>query len=540
MSFAEQHLDMLVALRAISLPTYANLMRRCHDEEAYQPAVALVAERSQDDGSTGGSDLPDLTRLLGSPDYRDFLAHVTSLAPEHVPVVQQLLETKEYGQRLARTKAASLQEYLDELRVVSAEEISRALVAGTIVNAVDEHGDPLPVRSDEDVSGAFLEAPTATAYVDAEVLRSVLADFATGAGGRVANPQGLRLREVVVGGALNLNWLRLDFPLGFEGCDFHHWVSANHLVVPWLSFDSCDFTPVGQASHRERGALNASSLEVASSLRFWGCRGLGQLFIPDAVVGEFSPANPEAPAASSESTFRTVIDGARFGKLWIPPDEGAIPFKLSRSVRIDSVGLADVEDASGRDSDKAAARRLHDWLTTSSEPLPEDVWHELEQALRRAGMARAATEFGVLGARARTRHKPWGWAERLVLGPTVRYFYSNVRALWWLLGLLAIAVVVTFAFAQQFVQSPLANPSSLPDGWWESLLDRVAWSLLYATDTVLSPVSLGQAETVWPASPWLTLALAVIKGLSLLLLGLLVVGVTGLAERRGTTAGSAS
>lgn len=540
MSFAEQHLDMLVALRAISLPTYANLMRRCHDEEAYQPAVALVAERSQDDGSTGGSDLPDLTRLLGSPDYRDFLAHVTSLAPEHVPVVQQLLETKEYGQRLARTKAASLQEYLDELRVVSAEEISRALVAGTIVNAVDEHGDPLPVRSDEDVSGAFLEAPTATAYVDAEVLRSVLADFATGAGGRVANPQGLRLREVVVGGALNLNWLRLDFPLGFEGCDFHHWVSANHLVVPWLSFDSCDFTPVGQASHRERGALNASSLEVASSLRFWGCRGLGQLFIPDAVVGEFSPANPEAPAASSESTFRTVIDGARFGKLWIPPDEGAIPFKLSRSVRIDSVGLADVEDASGRDSDKAAARRLHDWLTTSSEPLPEDVWHELEQALRRAGMARAATEFGVLGARARTRHKPWGWAERLVLGPTVRYFYSNVRALWWLLGLLAIAVVVTFAFAQQFVQSPLANPSSLPDGWWESLLDRVAWSLLYATDTVLSPVSLGQAETVWPASPWLTLALAVIKGLSLLLLGLLVVGVTGLAERRGTTAGSPS
>ena len=401
MSFAEQHLDMLVALRAISLPTYANLMRRCHDEEAYQPAVALVAERSQDDGSTGGSDLPDLTRLLGSPDYRDFLAHVTSLAPEHVPVVQQLLETKEYGQRLARTKAASLQEYLDELRVVSAEEISRALVAGTIVNAVDEHGDPLPVRSDEDVSGAFLEAPTATAYVDAEVLRSVLADFATGAGGRVANPQGLRLREVVVGGALNLNWLRLDFPLGFEGCDFHHWVSANHLVVPWLSFDSCDFTPVGQASHRERGALNASSLEVASSLRFWGCRGLGQLFIPDAVVGEFSPANPEAPAASSESTFRTVIDGARFGKLWIPPDEGAIPFKLSRSVRIDIVGLADVEDASGRDSDKAAARRLHDWLTTSSEPLPEDVWHELEQALRRAAQQGGGpTGLGVRGSNA--------------------------------------------------------------------------------------------------------------------------------------------
>lgn len=540
MSFAEQHLDMLVALRAISLPTYVDLMRRCHEPASFQPATTLVAERSQADDSGDGSGLPDLTTLLGSPGYRDFLADVSHLAPEHVPVVQQLLETKEYGQRLARTKASSLQEYLDELRVVSAEEISRALVAGTIVNAVDEHGDPLPVRSDEDVSGAFLETPTATAYVDAEVLRSVLADFATGASGQVANPQGLRLREVVIGGELNLNWLRLDFPLGFEGCDFHHWVSANHLVVPWLSFDSCDFTPVGQLFHRERGALNASALEVTSSLRFWGCRGLGQLFIPDAVIGEFSPANPEASSASTATTFRTVIDGARFGKLWIPPDEGAIPFEVSRSVRIGSVGLADVEDTSGKKADAAAARRLHDWLTASSASLPEEVWTELEQALRRSGRARAATEFGVLGAEARTRHKPWGWVERWVLGPTVRYFYSNVRALWWLLGLLVVAVVVTFSFAHQFVQSPLANPSTLPDGWWESFMDRAAWSLLYATDTVLSPISLGQAETVWPESPWLTLVLAVVKGLSLLLLGLLVVGVTGLAEKRGTADGSAS
>lgn len=541
MSLAEQHLDILVALRTISLPDYVDLMRRCHDPASYQSAIKVVADRSAELESAGGSgSLPDLTHLLGSPDYRAFLARVSELAPDHVPVVQQLLETSEYELRLAKTKAVSLQDYLDELRVVSAEEIARALVDGTIVNALDKHGHPLRVRSDEDVSGAFLDTPTATAYVDAEVLRDVLADFASGASGRVANPQGLRLREVVIGGELNLNWLRLDFPLGFEGCDFHHWVSANHLSVPWLSFDSCDFTPVGQATHRDRGALNAASIEVGSTLRFWGCRGLGQLFIPDASIGDFSPSNPEVPGDPSLTTFRTVIDGARFGRLWIPDGEGAVPFEVSRSVRIGSVGLPGVDETTGRDADRAAAQRLHDWLTASSAEVPEDVWHELEQALRRSGMARAATEFGVLGARARTRSKRWGWLERLVLERTVRYFYGNLGALWWLLGLLALAFVLAFAFADQFVQSPLANPSSLPDGWWGSLVDRAVWSLLFATDTVLSPISLGQAETVWPESSWLTLVFAFVKGLSLLLIGLLVVGLTGLAEKRSTTVGSGS
>ncbi|WP_460793621.1 hypothetical protein [Nocardioides pacificus] len=541
MSFAEQHLDILVALRTISLPTYVDLIRRSHDDASYKSAIALVADRSEKLDSSGSSDsLPDLTRLLSVPDYREFLARVSEVAPDDVPVVQHLLETREYEQRLARTKAASFQDYLDELRVVSALEIASALVDGTIVNALDEHGRPLPVRSDEEDSGAFLHTPTATAYVDGEVLRTVLADFASGANDLKANPQGLRLRGVVIGGDLNLNWLRLGFPLGFEGCDFHQWVSANHLSVPWLSFDSCDFTPVGQRMYRDRGALNAASIKVESSLRFWGCRGLSQLFIPDAVIGDFSPANPDTPDEAKVTAFRTEIDGARFGKLWIPDGEGAIPFEIKRSVRIESVELAGVDETSDKESDRAAARRLHDWLTESSAQVPEDVWQELEQALRRSGRSRAATEFGVLGARARTRGKPWGWLERLLLDRTVRYFYGNLGALWWLLGLLVVTFGVAFAFAEQFVQSPLANPSSLPDGWLGSFMDRAVWSLLYAGDTVLSPISLGQAETVWPESSWLTLVLGLIKGSSLLLLGLLVVGVTGLAEKRGKTTGADS
>lgn len=542
MSFAEQHLALLAALRSISLRTYVDLMGTCQDPASYERGIKVIAARSAEiDSAENYGGLPDLTRLLGSPDYHDFLAHVLELAPGHAPVVQQLLEAKEYELRLATMKAASLQQYLDELRVVSAEEITRALVDGTIVNALDEHGSPRRVRSDEDVSGAFLDTPTATAYVDAEVLWNVLADFASGASGQAANPQGLRLRQVVIGGELNLNWLQLDFPLGFEGCDFHRSLSANYLSVPWLSFDYCDFTPIGQAVHRDRGgALNATSIKVVSSLRFWGCRGLGQLFIPDAVIGDFSPTNPEASGGPSPTTFRTVIDGARFGKLWIPDGEGAIPFTISRSVRIRNVGIAGMDVTAGRGADKAAAKRLHNWLTASSAQVPEDAWHELEHAMRRSGMARSATEFGVLGARTRTLSKRWGWLERLILGRTVRYFYGNLGALRWLLGLLLIAFGVAFAFADQFVRSPLANPSSLPDGWFESLMDRAVWSLLYAADTVLAPISLGQAETVWPESSWLTLVLALVKGLSLLLLGLLIVGVTGLAEKRGTTVGTDS
>lgn len=539
MSFVEQHLDILVALRTASLPTYVDLMRRTHDETSYKAGIAKVAERSTKLDSANGSD-NDLTELLASPEYREFLAHVTRVAPEHVPTVQHLLETKEYEQRLARTKAASPQQYLDELRVVSAEEIAEALIAGTIVNATDERGRPLPIRSDEDVSGAFLETPTATAYVDADVLRQVLADFAAGGHDLTASPQGLRLHRVVVGGELNLNWLKLPFPLGFEGCDFHHWVSANHLSVPWLSFDSCDFTPLGQRAHTEHGAVNAESIEVGSSLRFWGCRGLGQLYIPNAVIGEFSPTNPGVAGDGKNAAVRTVIDGARFGRLWIPSGDDAFPFEIARSVRIEGVGLPDADDRADRKSDREAAKHLHGWLTRSKKPVPEDVWHELEQALRRPGMSGAATEFAVLGARERTLDKPWGWLERALLGHTVRYFYDNLRALWWLGGLLLLVFGLALTFARDFVESPLANESALPGGWLTAWLDRGVWSLLYAIDTVLSPISLGQADTVWPESSWLTLVLALVKGLSLLLLGLLVVGVTGLAEKRGTRSGGDS
>lgn len=531
MTFADDHRDLLAALRDLSLPTYVALMRSCHSPEEYAAAVAAVSDHAT---SSQDEPTPDLTRLLSSSGYRDFLAHVLASSPDHAPRVQQVLETAEYEARLARLKAQSLQEYLDELRVVSPEEVAHALVNGTIVNAWDTHGEPLRIRSDEQFSAAFLETPTATAYVDAATLTRVLVDFAAGAGDAIPNPQGLRLRGVVIGGELNLNWLQLPFALGFEGCDFHHWISADHLSVPWLSFDSCDFTPWGQAHRTGAGAVNASSITVTSSLRFWGCRGLGQLFIPDARIGDFSPTNPHVPEGEAPETFRTVIDGAWFGRLGVPVNGESLPFQLSRSVRVETLEFAESSSpAHSHRADAERAARLHSWLADVGTEAPEAVWSELEAALRRSGMERTATEFGVLGARERTRSRRLGWIARLTLGPTVRYFYDNLRAIWWLIALYLLTLGCAFGFAESFVQSPMSNPSSLPDSWWESMLDRAVWAMMYAADTVLSPVSLGQADTVWPESSLMTLFFATIKGLSLLLLGLLIIGVTGLAERRG-------
>ncbi|WP_323791097.1 hypothetical protein [Nocardioides sp.] len=532
MTFVDQHLLILVALRSLAPRLYLELMHRLHaDQAGLEQSRSQVGQRSQELATTEGDvGLPNLTPLLSLPDYREFLHRVSQVTPDYAPVIQNVLETKEYEQRLTRLKSLSVQDYLGELRVVSPQEVVDALVKGTIVNSTDESGDPSPIRSDEAYSAAFADVPTATAYLEASVLSSVLARFASHSGDQVADPQGLRLNRVVIGGELNLNWLKLDFPLGFEGCDFDHWVSASHMTVPWLSFDSCDFTPYGHAM-RSDGALNAEFIHVETTLRFWGCRGLGQLFVPHASIGEFSPANPDVAAAELPTVFRTVIDNATFGTLVIPEHEGAIPFDVDESVRVGSLVFAG-SPANGRVADSAIARRLHGWLTQGSNR-SEDVWSEFERALRHCGRSGAAREFAILGAEERTRSSRLGWLTRITLGPTVRYFHDTLRAIWWVAGLIGIAFVAAFAFAGNFAQSPLSNPSMLPASWFDLFGERFAWSLLYAVDTVVSPLSLGQADAVWPESAALTVLFATLKGLGLLLIALFVIGVTGLAERRG-------
>lgn len=568
--FSEKFSESLVALRSLNIRFYLELMREQFPEEASRKAAmdritALSATFSANDDDLP---LPDLTVLLASPAYREFVQVLNDSAPDVAAKAQRILETKEYEERLSRLKKVSLAEYVDELRVVSEDELVSALMNGTIVNAVDDDGVPMPIRSDENYTGAFLDIPTATAWVDADLLAAVIKRFAAADGDLIADPQGLRLRQVVVGGGqLNLNWVDCPFPLGFEGCDFHQWISADHLAVPWLSFDTCDFTPHEQAYHRH-GALNAASIVVEHELRFWGCRGLDQLFIPDAHIGSFSPTNPDADAAAGvQRTFRSVIDGATFGQFLIPEDpEAGFRVRISRSVRIETLGGLESET----ETSHQVADRVFGWLTASEanageasdsadddrdvkrrwwrraqkkqEPavtrLSKDVWGQFESALRRSQHSDAATDFGIMAARHATTFEGFrGWLKRVVLGSTVRYFYDNMRALRYLVGLFVVTwvtVLVVALFAPGLlVQSPLANEAMVPGSWLLSIVDTSVWSFLYSIDLILAPISLGLAQTIWPDSIWLSLLFATIKGLSLLLLGLYVVGVTGLVERRG-------
>lgn len=526
--FAETFPRSLVVLRQLNMSFYLELMRSHYDDEtSYDAGRELIAELSSREASADREAVPDLTDLLASREYRTFVQLLNETDSDAAAKAQRILETKEYEQRLSRLKDGQFEAYLDELRVVTESELVSALENGTIVNSYDDDGLPMPIRSDENYSGAFVDRPTATAWVDATLLTTVLNRFASAGSEATANAQGLRLRQVVIDGALNLNWLDCPFPLGFEGCHLRSWISADYLHVPWLSFDSCDF---------ESGAFNAASIVVEHDLRFWDCRGLRQLFLPDARIGSFSPTNPTSRKKLTESeTQRTVIDGATFGQLFIPAVDGnEIRLEISRSVRIETVKIP------GDETPAAVAAHVFEWLTrseTAAKALQPDVWMQVEGALRRSNFSAAATEFGVKAADHMTRRQGFGGlVKRIVLRNTVRYFYDNMRALWFLLGLFIaawIAVLCIALFApDQLVQSPLANEALVPQGWLVTVADKIVWSFLYAIDLVLAPISLGLASTIWPVSIWLSLFFAVIKGVSILLLGLFVVGVTGLVEKR--------
>ncbi|WP_146077796.1 hypothetical protein [Pseudoclavibacter sp. AY1F1] len=541
--FAESFPTSLVTLRGLNMSLYLSIMRSEYPEKhSYDAAVAQIRKLSEVlTSSEGGLAIPDLIDLVISAEYQDFLVFLDENYDEVPTTVQRIIEARANEERLRRLKESSPEEYGHALRVVSEDEIVAALRNGTIVNAINDDGEAERIRSDENYSAAFLHRPTATAWVDATLLATVIKRFAAGDDEFRADAQGLRLRQVVVGGGeLNLNWIQCHFPLGFEGCDFYHWVSADHLTVPWLSFDSCDFTPRGQVFYT-RGALNAASLVVDNELRFWGCHGLDQLVIPDAHIGSFSPINPHAEGPPpSQRDFLPVIDGATFGRFSIPKDlESGFRVVITRSVRIASLGGLENETEKAQE----VADRVFEWLKANEVGdvrLPRDVWDQLENALRRSQHSEAATIFGIRAARHVTTFEGFrGWLKRVVLGSTVRYFYDNMRALWYLLALFGVAwgtVLGVALFAPtMLVQAPLANEALVPGSWLLSLVDTLVWSFLYSLDLILAPISLGLAQTIWPSSIWLTLLLAAIKGLSLLLLGVFLIGVTGLVERRGRT-----
>lgn len=607
MSTTTVSVRLLASLRHLNMRAYFQVLRAICETQAEldltREAVAAHAISQEGDGAD------DLTELLATPEYRELLDALNDTDSAAALVTQTLLENAEYEARLSRLKETSLVDYVEELREITEEEIVAAILDGTVVNSNDEFGDARRIPSDEQYSGMFLARPTATAKLDTSVLLNVLNHFSSAQNTLVPSAQGLRLQQVVLlGDGLNLNWLKLPFPLGFAGCDFYAWVSAVNFSVPWLSFESCDFTPHAHAFGDGSGAFNAEGICVEHELRIWDCYGLKQLFIPASRIGTFSlrhPSNEVSNEAQGESAtphekaFRTVIDEAHFGTLIIPEfnkDEPLLPIDLTTTFSLDSITgtfhsivswlqLADADPStwdsvaealarSGRSEEATdlliAYKRYrngeHDLLRhqakqsqrqvtrlaklerraqrtgSSGEFSLDEIQSRLQdetrtfeeiKSLRDAGAEQHLSLAAKLDPRRRRRKNPiarffvWLFADF-----TVRYFHKPFRAIWLLVATFMVTWIVAFAFHDQLIKSPLAN-EPIPSDWLHEITSSIVWSFTYALDSSFSPLSLGQADTMWPGSIWLVLTLAVLKATSIILLGLFLAAVTNLVSKRG-------
>lgn len=500
------------------LQTLSGLARDRADYEEQRDAIANVS------GDAALFVYPALTDLLKTPEYRAFIEELSNWEGDAALVAQTLLERREYEERLAFVRRERPDEYLGELRVIEPDELVTALTRGVIVNATDEYGDPLRIPADESVSGAFVHDPVPTARVDADVIRAVL--VAAASGQITPDPSGLRLRQVAIIGTLDLNWLTLEFPLGFQGCELRDWMWADNFTAPELTFDTCDFTPADRSS--SRGAINAARIRIERKLRFWDCRGFAQLFLPGAQIGIFSLRTPHH-ADAAHHALRTVLDGAEIGTLFVPTDADDIgDYTVPGGIRIGSIdgSVADI-------THWLEHMRVDAGSEADATPgAPARVWEECAAALERDGRAVDAKDLRI-NWRRHLRRQRWflprffSW---LTLDVTVRYLHRPQRAIWWFLGVLVATWALAFAFHGELMKSPLAS-EPVPASWLQELLSAAGWSFVYALDLTIAPLSLGQIQTMWPASVWLVLALAVLKGAGILLLGLFLASVTNLVSK---------
>lgn len=539
----DSYVDLLAALRTLNMRQYVWSVRLLTDgESAYAHLTELVKKRADELIGENGEGEVDLSSLMPGPAYTAFLDDIHKKSPEIAELVAGTLSRRLDEQALERLRLTDPEAFREALPVLSASDIARAIATGTIVNSVDAEGSPEPVRTDENYSGAFLHRPCPTARIGAADLVEVISRFAKGNHKDDANPKGLRLYQVLVEGTLDLNWLDCPFPLGFEGCSFSRSVSADYAHLKWLSFDTCDFNVASHYGAGSRGSFDAQRLTVDGELRFFRCVGVGQLFLRDSTIGSFVPNGifgedgEDGGVSDAAKSIRVVFDGTTFGQLGVP-EQGSELFgfhSLPTSVRISRL------TGVGGGDPKRAAEKLMNWITSASSGtgatrLSRGVAATFERALRDSGEPDIAVEFGILAERRETFHQGvQGWFKRLFLDRTVSYFYRNMNALKVLAILWFVAWCILFGLSEwaptQF-ETASGTEQELPRAWFGTIVDKGVWSFLYSTDLVFSPLSLGIAQVPWPGSSLLSLLLTIIKGASLLFMGLFVTGVSGITER---------
>lgn len=500
-----------------------------HKEAGQNRATIAESNKNRNEGKGF-----DLTALLCTDEYHDLIEVLNAIDPEQSVRVQTILKVREYEERLVALKQESMQEYIGELRMISKQELYDAIQHGTVVNAVGPEGAPLAIASDDSYSATFMEQPVATAWLDARLLADVLGSFSSPENNHSYGPQGLRLRQVVIDGdeGLNLNWLRLPFPLGFQGCDFYHWISADYAELPWLSFENCDFTPRSHALSRSAGAFNGSNLQVTHDLKFWECSGFSQMFVPNANIGTFvlrgvsaEAGNSNGSGSTSEVTgkIRTVVDGATFGKIIVTESEESevvSPFSFATEGTPPTIQRIEGEAS-------AICAMLKE------QEASQRIWDEFADALERTGEHKEAVSLRVNYQRWNNARRPWYLRPFFtIFGDWAVGYLHRPHQVWRPLTLVfATTFAIAFFFHDQLIKSPMAN-DPIPTSWLEEVGSTGAWAVMYSLDSTFAPLSLGQLEIMWFCSAWLLLALALLKGLSLIFLALFISSVTTLVSKK--------
>lgn len=518
-------------------------------KEEYSQAKDFVRETAKDIESKYGNIIhPEIFTIINTPEGSDLLKELDSFQENLAQELINYINIKHREQHLRKLKNESHKEYIDALPEISENEIYEALVEGLIVNCIDVTGNNLPIRSDENYTGAFMDTPIATAKISAETLAAAISKACNGGAGIEVNPKGLRLHQVMVVGTLDLNWIDCPFPLGFEGCSFTSWIWLDYLKVPWISFEYCDFTCHGGYSDGKAGAINATGMQVENDFRLLDNQGLDQLFLTDSSIGIFSPRAQDETAtdfgrnheesSAHDSDIRVVFEEATFKKLYLSL-ESRNYFKLGNKAghyHIEAIELINEEDQ----KPKLTAEKTVNWLFSDDDgktyKVNKSVAKEFEDALYRSGDQEISKEFGIRIAEIISKSEgSKGLLKRIFLGQTVRYFYENTRALWFILALWAIAwtfmLTISLVAPETLTASPLANEYEYQERWVQSILDAAGWSLLYSMDLVFSPLSLGQTESFWSSVPIINIIFAIIKGISLLLMGLFLTGVTHITDK---------
>ena len=541
--FTNLVLDILVSLQRLNMKFYLETAYTLVDSDELDTLEARVQERADGYPYLYDVECPvDLMEAMEDWEYAELICAISERNTDLAETIDRILSKQRRQQELSAIRKCSYEEYLESLPLVSSSQIADAIRSGLLVNSEDERGNLKGIRTDEDVSGAFLYKPIATARVKASTLVSVLSNFCSPSTAEVADPKGFGITQVLIQGELDLNWIKSPFPLRFEGCEFDSSVWADSFSAPALSFDTCNFTNLGYLISSKYGSFNATRMRIKDKLRFFDCINLGQLFLLDCHIGSFIPLADVFDEKKIGHPCRIVINGTRFDELEIS-DRSQFEFGFGEhleNVKVGSVDIAIEED--DRSDESAQAKFLLNWLDSrkpnkkraDSDRLSPLVIDEFEDSLHRAGKVGVSRRFGILSAEYQTGFEGvTGFFKRLILGTTVQYFYNNLRAVWILLGVwgLAYVIVVSLSYVSgAYSVSPMASNASIPQTWMSCGYNRFVWALLYSMDLVFSPLSLGQTQVLWPTSSFVALVFAAIKGVSLALFALFVTGVTGITR----------